>query len=211
MTTSQLKLASPVASVFSRGMPTSRVVRLVFWLWFAAAFIAGWQLVLQRLPPLAGPAIVFGLTALLLSAYFRIATLRTWVDALDPRSLVTLHLTRFIGGYFIVLYRRGDLPYEFAVPGGAGDIIVATLALALVVVPLAEGQLNRAIYIWNIVGLVDIMLVVASVIRLNLADPSQLRALTYLPLSLLPTFLVPLIIATHVVLFARLSHTPSPA
>ena len=32
----------------------------------------------------------------------------------------------------------------------------------------------------------------------------QMRALTYLPLSLLPTFLVPLIIASHVILFSRL-------
>jgi hypothetical protein len=35
-----------------------------------------------------------------------------------------------------------------------------------------------------------------------------MRALTHLPLSLLPTFLVPLIIASHVVIFARLSRTP---
>jgi hypothetical protein len=47
--------------------------------------------------------------------------------------------------------------------------------------------------------------------RLNLADPDHLRALTYLPLSLLPTFIVPLIIASHVVMFVRLSRSQSPA
>ena len=151
-------------------MPTSRVVRLVFWLWFAAAFYAGWQLVLQRLPPLAAQGILFGLTALVLSAYFRIATLRTWVDSLDPRALVLLHLTRFVGVYFLVLYQRGDLPYDFAVPGGLGDLLVATLALALVVAPIEEGRRHRAIFIWNIVGLVDILLVVATTIRLNRAE-----------------------------------------
>lgn len=186
-------------------MPTSRVVRLVIWLWFAAAIAVGWKLLLQRVPAPAVPVILLALTALLLSAYFRLTALRTWVDSLDPRYLVLLHVTRFVGVYFLLLYHRGELPYDFAVPGGIGDIFVATIALVLVFVPLAEATLHRAIYIWNIVGLVDILLVVASAIRLNLSAPSEMRALTHLPLSLLPTFLVPLIIATHVVLFVRLS------
>jgi len=40
--------------------------------------------------------------------------------------------------------------------------------------------------------------------RLALADPDSLRPLLHLPLSLLVTFLVPLIIASHVVVFWRL-------
>ncbi|MFL5495735.1 MAG: hypothetical protein ACJ8DC_15225 [Gemmatimonadales bacterium] len=38
---------------------------------------------------------------------------------------------------------------------------------------------------------------------------AQLRALLRLPLSLLPTFLVPLIIASHVVLAIRLAGRPA--
>lgn len=186
-------------------MPTALVVRLIFWLWFAAAFVVGQQLVLQRLPPVAVQASLLGLTALLLAAYFRLAAVRRWVDALDFRTIVLLHVTRFVGVYFLVLYRRGQLPYDFAVPGGIGDIIVATLALVLVFVPLTEDTLHRALRIWNIIGLVDISLVVLTAVRLNLESPAQMRALTYLPLSLLPTFLVPLIIASHLVIFVRLA------
>ena len=54
---------------------------------------------------------------------------------------------------------------------------------------------------------VDILLVVISATRINLTTPGELRALTHLPLSLLPTFLVPLIIATHVIIFVRTSET----
>ena len=93
----------------------------------------------------------------------------------------------------------------FAVPGGIGDIVVATFALPVALAPLAESSRLRAIYIWNVVGLVDTTLVVVTAARLNLADPSQLHALTHLPLSLLPTFLVPLIVATHVIIFARVA------
>ena len=186
-------------------MPTALVVRLVFWLWLGTAFFAGQQLFLQRLPPFGIPAVVLGLSALLLLAYFRLTAVRAWVDALDLRTIVFFHVTRFVGIYFIVLYQRGLLPYDFAVPGGIGDIIVATLALVVVFAPLADASRERAIRIWNVVGLVDIALVVLTAARLNLANPLQMRAMTYLPLSLLPTFLVPLIIATHVIIYARLT------
>jgi hypothetical protein len=192
-------------------MPTALVVRLVFWLWFGAAFFVGQQLLLVRLPAAAIPALILGLTALLLAAYFLISAVRDWVDELDLRALVLVHVTRFVGIYLLILYRRGQLPYDFAVPGGIGDIIVATLALVIVFAPLEIPTRTRAVRIWNIIGLVDISLVVLTAARLSLTDPTQMRALTYLPLSLLPTFLAPLIVATHVIIFLRLARNQSSA
>lgn len=186
-------------------MTTALVVRLVFWVWLGTAFFVGQQLLLQRLPPPAIPAIVLGLSTLLALAYFRLSAVRRWVDSIDLRTLVFFHACRFVGIYFLVLYDRGVLPYQFAVPGGVGDIIVAATALGIVFVPLTEIALNRAVRIWNVVGFVDIALVVITAARLNLENPLQMRAFAYLPLSLLPTFLVPLIISTHIVIFDRLS------
>ena len=186
-------------------MPIALTVRLVFWVWFAAAVFAGQQLVLQRLPPFVVPGLVFGLAALLLLNYFRVAALRVWVDALSLRTLVLLHVTRFVGVYFLFLYQRGELPHDFAVPGGIGDIVVATFALPVALAPWEPAFRRRVTNIWNVVGFMDILLVAATAARLNFADPSQMRVLTSLPLSLLPTFLVPLIIASHVVIFVRLA------
>ena len=188
-------------------MPTSVLVRLLFWIWFAAAVLAGQFRLLQRVPPPAVQGILFGLTALLLLGYFRVTALREWFDRVDLRSIVLVHASRFVGIYFLVLYHRGDLPYAFAVPGGIGDIIVAFAAVVIVFLPLDYERRQRFISIWNVVGFIDIALVVLTAIRLNLADPSQLRALTVLPLGLLPTFLVPLIIATHVVIFVRIARS----
>src|SRR6185295_18865758 len=129
---------------------------------------------------------------------------RAWANAIPLRVVVLLHVTRFVGFYFISLYRQGQLPYAFAVPGGLGDIIVATLALVVVFAPLAQTTRHRAIFIWNVIGLIDILMVVVTAARLGLAEPASMRALTYLPLSLLPTFLVPIIIASHVLIFVRL-------
>jgi hypothetical protein len=184
-------------------MSAALFVRLFFWLWFGAAVATGHFLILQRLPPFAVQGVIFGLVGVLLAAYFLIRPLRAWVDALELRSLVLIHITRFVGIYFLVLYQQGLLPRAFAVPAGMGDIIVATMALPVVFAPLDGSARLRAITIWNVVGLADILFVVVTAARINLSDPTQLRALTYLPLSLLPTFLVPLIIATHIIIFVR--------
>lgn len=192
-------------------MSASLLVRCIFWLWFFAAVLAGKLLFLQRLPPFAVPGLVITLTAFLLLLYFYVAPLRAWADEFHLRRLVLLHVARFVGFAFLVLYQRGELPYAFAVPGGIGDIVVAAFALPIAFAPLHPATLRRAIRIWNMVGLVDISLVMLTAIRLNVADPAQMRALTELPLSLLPTLLVPLLIATHIVIFVRLAHDQSAA
>lgn len=188
-------------------MSAALIARLLFWLWFGAAVAAGHFRWLLRLPSFGPPAIIFGLSALVLLAYFRIAAVRAWVDAIDLRALVLLHVTRFVGIYFLMLYERGELPRAFAVPAGFGDIIVATMALPVAFAPLQPGTRRRAIRIWNVVGLADILMVIVTAARINLASPFELRAFTHLPLSLLPTFLVPLIIATHVIIFVRIARS----
>jgi hypothetical protein len=187
-------------------MTTPLAIRIVFWTWLIAAVAAGRQGWLQAMPASAVPALVLGLTALLALAYRRLGAFRAWVDALDVRGLVLLHVTRFVGFYFLVLYDRGALPYAFAVPGGIGDIAVAALALAVCLLPWGEASRRRAISIWNIVGLIELLLTILTAARLGLAEPGSMHALTQLPLSLLPTFLVPLLLASHLVLYARVSH-----
>jgi hypothetical protein len=64
---------------------------------------------------------------------------------------------------------------------------------------------RRAYLVWNLLRLADILFVVATAARLGLADPDSMRTLLRLPLSLLPTFLVPLVIASHVLIARRLA------
>ena len=152
-------------------------------------------------PPIQ--VIIFALTGLILAAYAKVSGVRQWLDGIDLRALVLLHVTRFVGFYFLLLYNRGELPYAFAVPAGWGDNLTAALALVVSFAPMGARTRLRAINIWNMIGLADILLVVFSAARLGLSDPAQLRPFTHLPLALLPTFLVPLIIATHVIIHLR--------
>jgi hypothetical protein len=145
--------------------------------------------------------ILFGLVALLLIAYGSSSEFRGWLSSVPLAWLVSVHVVRFVGFYFLWLHEHGQLPFAFAVLGGWGDIVVATLALVLLVLR----PRSRAIYhIWNTLGLADILFVVITATRLALADPASMATLLRLPLSLLPTFIVPLIIFTHAVIFLRL-------
>ena len=184
---------------------STRAVLLIGLGWLLIATAFGAAGVMRSLPPAVTPLALLGLTAIVLAVAWRRAGFQAWLSTLDERWLVALHLTRFVGFYFLYLYGNGQLPYAFAVPAGWGDIAVASLAAILLVAGPPRDARRRAAYImWNVLGLVDILFVVATAGRLVLADPLSMAALRGLPLSLLPTFLVPLLIASHVVLGVRL-------
>lgn len=186
----------------------SRTVVLVGLGWLLTATALGAAGVLRTLQPPAPQLVLVALTAVVLASGWLVAGFRAWLAAVDPRWLVGLHLTRFVGVYFLYLHERGQLPYAFAVPGGWGDIAVASLAaLLLLAGPPRDAWRRWAYTAWNVFGAADILFVVATATRLLAADPGSMAALLRLPLSLLPTFLVPLIIASHVVLGVRLARS----
>ena len=96
--------------------------------WFLVAIALGASGTLQQLRPPGPQAVLFALTAALLIAWRLNRSFQACLDALNLRTIVALHLSRFVGAYFLFLHGRGELPYGFAVPGGWGDIIVATSA-----------------------------------------------------------------------------------
>jgi len=183
---------------------------LAAWLVFAVVFAIA-DLPMRLLQPPLPPILVAALTLVILTVAATSVWFREWLTTLDVRVLVAVHLTRFVAGlWFLVLYQRGGLPYAFAVPGGVGDMVVAVLAVPVMLLTDAGAARRRGLLVaWNILGLIDILMVVATAGRLGLAAPDSLAALLQLPLVLLPTFLVPIIIATHVIMLVRLSRRAS--
>jgi hypothetical protein len=175
--------------------------------WFLVALFVGETELLSILPGPAAQMTLVALTTGLLTAFWTFRSFRAWVDQLELRTLILLHLVRFVGIYFLILHQRGELPARFAITAGWGDIIVAIGALILVLFP-ALRQSTRTVLIWNTVGLIDILLVVTTAAGLAFADRESMGALTRLPLSFLPTMVVPLIISTHVAILVRLLKRP---
>jgi hypothetical protein len=174
--------------------------------WFVIALVISIAGLPQKLTPPA-PQIVILLLTIALLAFGRLySPLRAWIVTVDIRALAGLHVTRALAGAaFLWAASRGTLPPGFASVAGYGDIAVAILAILLIVFISPEQKVAPLLYvIWNTIGLIDIMYVVVTAARMALADPPAMAQLLRAPFSLIPLFLVPIVIASHVWIFERL-------
>jgi hypothetical protein len=172
--------------------------------WLIVALIVGATGALSRLP-VPPPFIAVALTFVVLVLMRISRDVQTAVRHLGARSLVAFHAIRLpVGAYFLVLEGRGVLPAAFATPAGWGDMVVgvAAIAVAASCCPVTTPGRRVALTVWNVVGLLDILGVLANGIRIFAGDPAFGTPFMALPLSLLPTFIVPLVIVSHVILFA---------
>ncbi len=190
---------------------STRLAPILLFLWGAAAIAAVASGLLTSLPfppPLLVPITV----VLAILAILMVPGVAAWIGGLDIRALVALHLVRFIGGYFLWLCTQGRLVESFALPAGIGDLIVAVGALGLLLTGYARP--GRPLLWWNILGTLDILMVVANALRAFFTAPEGITEFFHLPLGLLPTYIVPLIILSHLAIFVRLLRplppTPSP-
>ena len=147
------------------------------------------------------PKAILAVSAALVLAIATVPGLRRWAFRVDMRRLVALHLVRFVGIYFLYLYTQEELPYRFAVIGGIGDIIVATLAIFV----MLWAPSKPVLLAWNILGLADIVSVAVMAARSEIAVPGSMHQLDRLPLILLPAVIVPLIVVTHGLMLVRIA------
>ncbi len=172
--------------------------------WLVVATVMGATGRVAALAPPLPQMMILGLTLVLILTGALHPGLRAWLAGVNLRGFVAFHLTRFVGIAFLVMYARGVLTGEFAITAGWGDIIAAVGALAIVLLfknPLDQRGLLLA---WNLFGLADIVLVVVTATRIALRSPQELLPIVTFPMSLVPTFVVPIIIASHVLIFWRL-------
>jgi hypothetical protein len=145
---------------------------------------------------LFGISVAFGFIAWgLVAALYVWPYLRTQprLDALRP--LLLLHSFRFVGLAFLV---KGvvapDLPAAFAVPAAYGDLIAAMLAL-LALAALHSPFGIPLVWVFNLWGTADLLYAFYQGNASGLA-PGMLQA-TYF----IPTFIVPLLLITHLLIF----------
>jgi len=119
--------------------------------------------------------------------------------ALQP--LLVLHAFRHIGMVFLVPNVIGSpLPAAFAVPAAYGDLLAGLLALAAIVAPRARSGIALPLtWLFNIIGLLDLI----NAFYQGLTRDVQLGAAYFIP-----TFIVPALVITHVMMFRMLVRHP---
>lgn len=169
--------------------------------WLLAAALVGLTGLLRNTAlPAAGLCAVLLLAALGVLAVM--PGLRRKALAVSIEHLVALSLIRFFGLYLIWLQRRGLIASDMALLAGWGPLIVALGAIVVLFVLKRDRAAARsAVLVWNIVGVLDILMVYAVIVRMAAPDPLVQGGFASLPLSLLPTFAVPLLAVTHILIF----------
>jgi hypothetical protein len=129
---------------------------------------------------------------------------RAFVFSLNPRILTSLQVWRIIGFTFVLLEAHRVLPALFAWPAGYGDMFIGATAF-FAAWQLAIAQRRNAFIAWQLLGMLDLVTAVGLGTTAPLIDPHgvPMAAMTVLPLSLIPTFLVPLFFIFHVICIAQ--------
>jgi hypothetical protein len=205
MTSATSSISAPVPDT-SRGL---RNITLYLAAWFAAATAFGASGALPTLPRFFVPVVIWSSFFALLS-FYRWGTDVRAALARVPLALPLIFHAIVRTGYgigIIIEGERGGLPKLFAEVAGPGDVAVGVLALVALGFSTMRTQSARIVLIaWNGLALADI--VVALILGQGEivfgSGPESFAAATRFPFAWLPTFFVPLIVATHVWMFARL-------
>jgi hypothetical protein len=159
------------------------------------------------------PPIPLGLAAVIPVAVFAFCYLtsvrfRKFVLSLDLRILTVAQTWRVGGIVFLLLYQQGALPGVFALPAGWGDVAIGITA-PIVAWFWKPPFPYKAFVIWNVLGAVDLATavtlgVLASATPVGvLAGDVTTRLMGQFPLSLIPTFFVPLLLILHLISLSR--------
>ena len=190
----------------SRAATRAVAIAMLVWLAIVATIVMLGVLSIER--RMLVPVAILGTTFAFIAIHRRGGALSAVARAIDVRIPILFHgLRALVGAGFLVLASRGQLDPVFARIAGWGDIAVGTSAFLVALGGARPGSVwTRVRSAWNLFGLLDILVVVATAqyILFVSGHPQTMAGLIGLPWALVPLVLVPLVIATHLLLVGRL-------
>jgi len=182
------------------------IAQYVVLAWFFLALgasLGGLFVTTQSSPPLAiGLAVVVPILLFFL-VYLTSTTFRRFVYSINPVTITAIQFYRVLGVAMLILNGRNILPAVFALPAGWGDVAIG-IAAPLAALALASGtRSGKTVFlIWNVLGMLDLILAVSLGIlasRISSGLPVNTAVMAVFPMSLIPTFLVPLSFILHLI------------
>lgn len=185
-----------------------------------AWFVVAWWLSRREFFVVAGnelPRIQYALLVPIIAGSWWILSsprLRAVVTAVPQSWLVGVQVYRALGAMFLLLWARGQMPGEFAIPAGTGDVIVGVTAPFVAWLNARGAPAAASVTrIWNVFGILDLVVAVTTGF---LTSPSPLQTLAFeqpnlliiaYPLVMVPAFLVPLSIILHILSLWKLDRS----
>lgn len=179
------------------------------WLLYVSILSLKGLFYINSLPPKIVVFVTLPLTLILFLFVGNTSLFKKLLRSASLESLISMHIFRLVGSFFIILYFYRLLPAGFAFSGGLGDIITALLAFPVAnAVSKGKPGSMTALYAWNIFGMLDILNVVA--IAVITAKDSMISGahgdleMTIFPFVWFPAFAPATILFLHVSIFRKL-------
>lgn len=181
------------------------IARAFVLFWFLLAFtlsVTGW---FERF----SSATLFGIGALAAASGFTIlhwlsGRFRGFTRARGLKRLTRVQVLRLFGTLALVKASQHILPALFAIPTGIVDIVIAIASLFVAArLVSAEGRPHPGFVAFHIAGLLGLavsvtLAILTSSTRFGLVeDGITSQPMTWFPMSLVPTFIGPLVLVCH--------------
>jgi hypothetical protein len=178
----------------------SRIITLLS-CWMLAALFVGEVSLMSRNPQFVHLAVILTTSFFLWLSFFARGTVHGCVGGLEISMLLAPHLLRFGAPFILFVPELARMKTAF--------LAVCTIEVALALVALllvlsrVPGRNARLLFLWNATGIGNLLLLGLLFLLAGWNEGTTLLPLVFLPYSLLPTFIIPLLLWSHLALFFR--------
>ena len=164
------------------------------------------------LPPLVLLFCTLPLALFLFIIVLNLKIFKQFLNNIPLENLVSVHIFRLIGVFFLLLAFYDSLPKFFAIVAGLGDMITAvTSILVAKAITNRKHYAKKLTFLWNCFGLLDILFTAVSanvLTKLSLDTGSMgIDTLARFPFCFIPAFAPPVIIFLHILIFKKIKET----
>lgn len=183
---------------------TALVIALA--IWFTVIVFLGASGLVHKSPELLAATMIVPLLALLIAGWF-ISSLQSAVQSVPMEALVLVSALRILCGTYLFEAGTG-IDGDWAVPAGISGILLGLSAVpvGLFAVPAQDTGRWLALFAWNFLGTVDAVVAPIAAIVLGFVARGSMLSLMQMPMFLLASFVLPLVLWSHIRIGKRLWH-----
>ena len=164
------------------------------------------------LPPLVLLFCTLPLALFLFIIVLNLKIFKQFLNNIPLENLVSVHIFRLIGVFFLLLAFYDSLPKFFAIVAGLGDMITAITSIFVAkAITDRKHYAKKLTFLWNCFGLLDILFTAVSanvLTKLSLDTGSMgIDTLARFPFCFIPAFAPPVIIFLHILIFKKIKKT----
>ena len=164
------------------------------------------------LPPLVLLYCTLPLALFLIIVVLNLEIFKQFLNNIPLENLVSVHIFRLIGVFFLLLAFHNTLPKFFAIVAGLGDMITAVTSIFVAkAIAQQKPYAKKLTIFWNCFGLLDILFtaIFANVLTKLSIDTGSMGVdtLARFPFCFIPAFAPPVIIFLHILIFKKIKKT----